>query len=103
LLNLFMAVVWLALGAGLLLWQYAHPDEPGMTIFGSRYSVGWFALVLCLYNLARWWSGRRSRVYSQALHENRSRRHSHRSPRPDQPPDPNFIFEDESRSSGQGQ
>ena len=53
--NLCMALLWLVLGAAIFVWQHQHPGEPRLTVFGTGISLGWFGMVLALYNLARWW------------------------------------------------
>jgi hypothetical protein len=43
-------------------------------MWGSGISVGWLALVLALYNLARWWSSRsRARRIAEAKESSRQR------------------------------
>ena len=58
LINLFLAVIWLALGAVLIARHWTHPGVGTLTIWGSDVSVGWFFIAMALYNVARWWSSR---------------------------------------------
>lgn len=57
--NLLLAVPWLLLAVALLTWHALHPDDPRFRVFGGGVSWGWPALLLGLYNLARWWSSRK--------------------------------------------
>jgi hypothetical protein len=96
-LHLFLALCWLAVGVALLTWRWFGRGELDLNIFGSGISLGWFALVLAVYNLARWWSSRSYAIRRQQAIEEAWRR-QHRSTiheRPPATPDPNFIFTDE--------
>jgi len=56
--HLFMAIFWALVAAAFFLWRVYSPDERGMSLPYSNFSVGWLALVLVAYNLVRWWSRR---------------------------------------------
>ncbi len=91
-INLILALVWLVLGVGLLVY-HGITGDPRL-----RFLLGWVALALTLYNLVRWQGSRlfRSRHPSPLP---RARSHArHRPDRPEQPaePDPNFDFSQES-------
>src|SRR5919108_2469712 len=58
--NLLMALCWFAVGCLLLTWHALHPERRILTIGNTGISIGWFALLLAAYNLARWWSIRSS-------------------------------------------
>jgi hypothetical protein len=94
-LNLVLCIVWLALGAGLLLYGWLNPKAPRWDLFGTGISAGWLALVLALYNLARWW-GIRSAVAQRrrAQEAEKQRRQAMARPKlpPPAEPDPNFRF-----------
>ena len=60
---------------------------------GNSYKL---ALMLTLYNLARWWSIRSRKAPQEALRQAMARRRppEEESTAPDRPPDPNFNFTD---------
>jgi hypothetical protein len=99
-MNGFLAVVWLLVGAGLIVF-HATTGSPALTfpIADHRVSVGWVALVLAIYNLARAWALRSYRLEEWTrrmaqLSRDRDRRwEDHRKPPSD--PDPNFNFTDD--------
>jgi hypothetical protein len=65
-LNLGMAVCWLILGAALLAYQWSDPAGRSLSIWGTRVSLGWFAVAMALYNLFRWFLGRLYRKVPQS-------------------------------------
>ena len=92
--NLAMALFWLIAGGAILFWQRTHPESGALMIGGSRVSFGWFAFVLVLYNLARWWSIRSGAKGRNSPAAGQQRRPPVRRA-PDEPearPDPNFDF-----------
>jgi len=95
-LNLIMAIIWLAAGCALLAWQALHPDNPILVIRGTGISFGWLAFGLAVYNLVRWWSSRSYRRQRRALEEEeqRRRRSSRGKSRPAAPVNPDFDFSD---------
>src|SRR6516225_3201384 len=101
-LNLILAVIWFSIGGILLLCEWTHPEALQWSIRGTGISLGWFALLLGLYNLARWWSRKLSKKNGQAWRRVRpsqpQRPHSDSRPA-DCAPDPNFIFTDQSTES----
>jgi hypothetical protein len=75
-LNLILAVFWLCLGVGILVYQSLLPPDdrrallllvqvPGFPPF----SAGWIALALTGWNLFRWWLRRYHREQLQGVHE----------------------------------
>lgn len=94
-LNLLMAVVWFVVGVGLLVVTYTMGDDA--LPFRVRFlpiSPGWLALLLCVYNVVRWWSRpRRRRDPVAAALEARRRMHRERE-NPPPAPDPTFNFTD---------
>jgi hypothetical protein len=95
--KLFMALVWLVLGACIFYWQGTHPDRPGLTIWDTGISIGWGAIVLSLYNFLRWgmaWSyqkRKRANAEAEAQRLSELRKRS-------QPPrelNPDFDFSDQ--------
>ena len=96
--NLPLAIFWLSLGVYLFVFEYIH----GMPL---RYrpggiNPGWLAILFGVFNCYRvyWnWSYRRQRDRLHAEDEEFRRRFERRhksEPRPEGPPDPNFIFTD---------
>lgn len=55
-----LVLIWLAVAITCFAGTYFYPESPYNKIYGTDISLGWFALVLVMYNLARWWS-----VYAQ--------------------------------------
>ncbi len=94
-MNLFLAAVWLVFAVVLLLWPWIGPTGKGVTIGESGFSLGWVALVLCVYNLVRWWSTRAT-ADPASVREALARKHEdeERRDRPEKVPDPNFDFTD---------
>jgi hypothetical protein len=97
LVKLFMALVWLVLGACIFYWQWSHPDRPGLTIWNTGISIGWGAIALGLYNLLRWWMAwsyqkrQRAVVEAEAHRLNELRRRT----RPSSGHNPDFDFSDQ--------
>ena len=93
-LNLLMAVVWFVVGVGLLVVTYTVGDAA--LPFRVRFlpiSPGWLALLLCLYNVVRWWSGPRRRRRDPLAEALEARRRMHRDrDNPPPAPDPTFDF-----------
>lgn len=94
-LNLFMAIFWMVLGAGLVLYHWMFPGEQFLRLRWTDWSPGWLILVLAVWNVLRWWSARAAeadrRLEENLVYERQHRRH----PLPverDQPPNPDFDF-----------
>jgi hypothetical protein len=98
LFNLIMCVLWLLVGAALLITGYTTGRwYLTVNLGGGSFSGGWLALILALYNLARWWSVRsyrRQRQTEQQAFAQRLKRHRAETRGPEQPPDPNFDFKE---------
>jgi len=99
-MNGFLAVVWLLVGVGLIVY-HATTGDPTFTfpLADHRVSVGWVALVLAIYNLARAWALRSYRLEEWTrqmaqLSRDRDRRWEDRR-KPPSDPDPNFNFTDD--------
>jgi hypothetical protein len=94
-----MALFWLLLGGIMVSWPRWHGGDSPFLLVGTDLSFGWAALVLGLYNLLRWWSGRslalQRRAEAEALRQ-RARRHPTAEPPPAEP-DPAFDFTDPPR------
>jgi hypothetical protein len=93
-LHLCLAVAWLILAVILLGMPLLRPGVPAPTIWDTGISLGWPALVLGLYNLARWWN---RRSYQATLRQTESadrQRRAYPDSRTEQTPDPNFDFSD---------
>jgi hypothetical protein len=93
-LNLIACVFWLIVAAAI----FVSGDQRFVFQIGAvRFSSGWLALLLALYNVVRWWSIRSYRRQRQAEQEalaKRFQRHQDERRDPEQPPDPNFNFTD---------
>jgi hypothetical protein len=89
--NLVLAGIWLVLGLAFLLLPVVDPDGAGGRV---NPLFGWVGLVLCVYNLARWWVARQAALERQVRQDAHARRRVEEAPRPDRPPDPNFDFTD---------
>src|SRR4051812_8302278 len=75
-MNLILALVWFALGVGVLIWEFVNGQSLGLPLLGGL-SPAWLAALLCLYNLARWYSERAYRKDMQAIREAQDQRRSH--------------------------
>jgi len=88
LINLFLAIIWLALAA--FMFVLSRTGNPHM-VFGIPFEG--IALVFGIYNLVRWWSMRVAA--SQRQQEEQPRKPSLRRPGDERiVPDPNFAFDD---------
>ena len=95
-MNLIMAVVWCTVAVGWWATTAAKGDVLPVVHFGGvQFSPAWLALLLCLYNIVRWWlRPRRGDLYSlSAALQERRRRHSLEA-KPREPSDPQFNFTD---------
>jgi hypothetical protein len=93
-MNLILAIVWLLLGVCAFAWEIGTGTPlPGWLRIGN-FSVGWLAIPLCLYNLARWWGERTYQQNQQAMHQAQARwqRETHRRGESGGDIDPNFDF-----------
>jgi len=89
LINLFLAIIWLALAAFLfILSQTGNPK----TVFGLPFEA--IALVFGLYNLVRWWSTRAAAAQRRRDEEAPRKPSLRRASDNQTAPDPNFIFTD---------
>jgi hypothetical protein len=93
-LNLILAVVWFVVGVSWWATTAAKGDVlPVIPFGGVSFSPAWLALMLCGYNLIRWWLRPRRQTENSlaASLEARRRRHSLES-KPKVPTDPHFNF-----------
>jgi hypothetical protein len=74
-LNLILCVMWLIIGVGLLSYRQLHPEISGTPTENVALWGGIIGILLCLYNLVRWWS-------SRALARHRAEPKPRREPRP---------------------
>jgi hypothetical protein len=99
-MNLFLCLVWSALGIYLIVVHATNPDYLSFRLpFPGQPSGGWLALLLAAYNFIQWWtreSLRKQRLQAQREEAERRERHlrEHRQ-EAGQVPDPNFQFTDE--------
>lgn len=88
-INLFLAFFWLILGSVLLYrFYFGEGDRMHLTILQTRISLGWLALLLAFYNVARWWGQRltdrdRQAIARAAVHPHPPHEQSDDSPNPD--------------------
>jgi hypothetical protein len=93
--NLFLAVLWLVLSSVFFAWEWTQPNSHAPRIWGSNVSVGWIAVVLAVYNLARWWSSQSFARRSGAAEDSKWRLEDHRKIEEAKAVDPNLSFTDE--------
>jgi membrane protein implicated in regulation of membrane protease activity len=97
---LFAAILWVAFGVFILVYQAVHPDTrlfySGLA--GLNFSLGWVALFFGGYCFLRWWLYRSSRRQMQARYELEQKREEARLRRRREemgerpPPDPALDF-----------
>ena len=97
-INLALAFIWGLLGVALIAYHATTGDERWRIWFLGNISAGWAMLLICVYNVARWWSMRtllaakRAEIIARARRE----REHHAGPRPEYgEPNPEFMFGDE--------
>lgn len=96
-MNLALALVWLAVSA--VLYFTVDHGQPGGDI--RALPLSGMALILGLYNLARWWSVRSMpRTYRNPDQVWQERRRILRRPGDDRTPDPTFNFTDRPPNNG---
>jgi hypothetical protein len=96
-LNLFMAIFWLVIGAGLVIYHTLYPDEQAFRLRFIDVSPGWLILVLALWNVVRWWGARaaeKDRQFHEQLAFQRQRKHYEELARKEEKPvvNPEFDF-----------
>jgi len=89
-INLFMALVWLILGVGMLV----RPDLIPLQLQPFYLQMAVFAAVMCFYNVMRWWLMRLQRRYLEQEDETWLRRR-----RRPKPIDPTFDLSEDERGS----
>ncbi len=98
-ITLVLALIWGVVGVAILVYHATTADPRGRLPMFGNISWGWAALLLCVYNLARWWSTRLLQAdKKKAAWLARAR--SRRDLKTDQPPEygdpnPDFMFDDE--------
>jgi hypothetical protein len=105
-LRLIFGIVWLLVAAGICVYQVMHPESGWlwMKLGGTPISLGWAALLLGVYNLARWWASRASMLAQKKeaeLAQRDSPRRARRREEPPSAPDPNFDFSDKPPAAGE--
>ncbi len=85
-INLFLAIVWLALSAGF--WFFPELVPIGLRAFHVQLAV--FAVAMCCYNVSRWYLTRLRARYREEAEESR-----HRPRHRQQPIDPTFDLSDD--------
>jgi len=90
-LHLILTFFWFLVGTGLLAWQALHPEDSRLGIWGGSISLGWVALLLGLYNLARWWSSHSAAVRARQI-ASQQRPRAAGTYRTEEPPNPDFDF-----------
>ncbi len=95
-MNLLLAGVWLLLALVAFFPALFDPEERFLRLGRNSALLGCLALLMCLYNVVRWWTSRSWVAQQRAVRDEMERRHpgeGHRPPE-DRPPDPNFDFRD---------
>ncbi len=54
-LYLVLAILWFGAAAVLFGWERAFPDRPAPRLGTTGLSLGWFGIVLGVYNVVRCW------------------------------------------------
>ena len=91
-LHLFLAAIWGALAAGILLFWPSVEQNPMIGLESERRLwLGGFAMVLVGYNMVRW---RLARLRRQADEDARAMQTPIRPRHRDEPPNPDFDFSD---------
>jgi hypothetical protein len=92
-LYVILAAVWAVMALGLFLWPWLMPGAQLPTILGTGIPWAWVAVILALFNLARWAATRAERQRRALLEQQARRRRPEREPTPWQrEPDPTFDF-----------
>ena len=98
-INLILAFIWAVVGVGLIVYHATTNDQWGrIHLIDGNFSMGWAALVLCAYNLVRYWARRMMLAHRRLQDEMRFRRAEMlaKKPRPQYgDPNPDFMFTDE--------
>jgi hypothetical protein len=90
-IRLVLGVVFLVLGAGMILWNWMNSNRPWLVIRGTHFSAGWLLVLFGLYDVVRWWSYRSARrAEGQPQDRPTVRRGPTTGPRE---PDPRFDFD----------
>jgi hypothetical protein len=80
--NLVLAVIWLLFALMAFALPSLNPAMGSWRIPGTEWSVGWFGVALCVYNLVRWWATRGSTPERIPLRTMRRRRDRDEEPPP---------------------
>jgi hypothetical protein len=93
-MNLILAVVWFVVGVGWLATTWTQGDVlPVIHIGDLKFSPAWLAMLLCAYNVIRWWLRPRRQAQNSLADALEARRRQHSlEGRPIQPTDPRFNF-----------
>jgi hypothetical protein len=95
-LNLFMAIFWMVLGAGLVIYHALFPGETFLRLRWTDLSPGWLILVLAIWNIIRWWSAKAAekdrRMEEDAVFARQRRKHGSLPVGRDETPNPDFDF-----------
>ena len=97
--RLWLAFIWLLVGIGFIVY-HAVTADPRWRIGSTGLSLGWAALVIAVYNLARWWVFRVALGDRHVVDRIRLRRAQMLAEAPPQKrgePDPNFNFTDDKK------
>jgi hypothetical protein len=90
-LKLFLALLWLIPGVGLLAYDWLAGQAHALRIGRLQLPIAWAFLLFGAVNLLRWWAARPARVDRSPWLERRRGR----SRRPSEvEPDPNFRFDE---------
>lgn len=84
-------------GVGVLVWHGQNPDTPQGRLGGI--SLGWFALVLGSYNLARWWNRKSYAQLRARERDEEEKRRQREATKKQADPDSPFRFEEQEAKS----
>jgi hypothetical protein len=94
-INLFMAMFWLLLGLGLVIYHWMFPHEQFLRMRFIDISPGWLIMILAVWNLLRWWSAKaaeRDRRYEEDAIYQRQKRRQGEPRREEEAPNPDLDF-----------
>lgn len=95
-LNLFMAIFWMVLGAGLVVYHWIFPGENFLRLRFTDLSPGWLILILAMWNVVRWWGSwaaeKDRKMEEAAVFDRQRRRHGSLPVERETEPNPDFDF-----------
>jgi hypothetical protein len=102
-MQLVFAGFWILLGAAILYYEHATGEIKWMLPLGDRIRISsaWFAFLLALYNLVRWWNYRMARARERAVATQEQKQYARgRRKHPEEGTNPDFDFKNPPPSPG---